>query len=194
MVDGSCNPLAGSRAIRCPAVDGWMLEALLKKRAIVVQSSVVVARELLEAAGGYDEALTICGDYELWLRLASRSEVDFIDEPLVHVRRHDQHYCDDVTAVKDLRRMIEKVRRSPAAAHLKSVVRWRRAEVSALLARSYAVSGNRTRVLSTLFASVHYSWRYRDWWRGALAATVRAFAPAPVLTAVRRYRSAHAGR
>jgi glycosyltransferase involved in cell wall biosynthesis len=194
MVDGSRNALTGSRGIRCPAVDGWMLEPLLKRQAMVVQSSVVASRELIEAAGGYDEALPICGDYELWVRLATRSEVDFIAEPLVHVRRHDQHYCDDVTALKDLRRAIEKVQRSGAAAHLDSLLQRRRAGVSAALARSHAVSGNRARVFSTLFSSAHYSWRYGDWWRGALTAAAHAFAPAGVLTAVRRYRSAHAGR
>lgn len=194
LVDGSRHPLSGARAIRHPGAAGWILDSLLKMETIIAQPSVVASRELIEAVAGYDEALIACEDYDLWLRLALQSEVDFIDEPLVLVRRHDLHYCDDVTALQDLRRVIEKLQRSGAAAHLDSLLRRRRAGVSAGLARSHAASGNRARVLGTLFSSAHYSWRYQDWWRGALAATAHAFAPAGVLSAVRRFRSAHAGR
>jgi glycosyltransferase involved in cell wall biosynthesis len=194
MMDGARNPFTGARAMRCPAVEGSLLGPLLKRQAIIVQSSVVAARELIATAGGYDETLPICGDYELWLRLAPRTEADFIDEPLVHVRRHDQHYSDDVTALKDLQRALEKTRRSGAASGLDRVLRWRRAGASAALARSHAVSGNRARALGALFSSAHYSWRYGEWWRGALGAIAHSFLPVGVLAAVRRYRNSLASR
>jgi hypothetical protein len=194
MVDGARNPFTGARALRCPNVDGWMLAPLLKRQAIIVQSSVVVTRELIESAGGYDEALPICGDYELWLRLAPHTEADFIDQPLVHVRRHDQHYSDDLAALKDLERTLDKVQRSGVARPLAPVLRWRRAGVAALIAARHAALGNRTHVLRTLLSSAYYSWRHSEWRRSALAALAHAFAPAGVLTAVRRYRSSHARR
>jgi glycosyltransferase involved in cell wall biosynthesis len=187
MVDGSLNPLAGACDKPCPAIDGWILDQLLKAEVAVVQSSVVAARELITAAGGYDEDLPICGDYELYVQLAQRSEVDFVDKPLVLVRRHKEHYCDDVTALTDLRRFIEKVQRSGTATHLESVLRRRRALVSAGIARGYAANGNRVRFLGALLSSARYSWCYPDWWYGVTAATVQALAPGRVRTAVRRY-------
>ena len=187
MVDGFLNPLPGARNRSFPAIDGWILDRLLKAEAVVVQSSVVASRELIAAAGGYPEDLPICGDYELYVQLAQRSEVDFVDWPLVLVRRHEEHYCDDVSALQDLRRFIEKVQSSGAAAHLEPVLGKRRAIVSAGIARGYAASGNRVRVLSTLLSSARYSWRYRGWWHGIVAATFQAFAPHSVRSAVLRH-------
>jgi glycosyltransferase involved in cell wall biosynthesis len=189
MVDGSRNPLTGGRALRYPATDGWILDELLKGEAVVVQSSVLASRELITAAGGYPEDLPICGDYELYVQLALRSEIDLVDEPLVLVRRHTEHYCDDTTALHELRRFLEKVQRSGIAKHMDSTLRTRRALVSAGLARGYAASGNRMRALGTLLSSARYSWHCQEWWYGAMAATARAFAPAWLRSAVRRYRS-----
>jgi glycosyltransferase involved in cell wall biosynthesis len=188
MVDGLLNPLAGARAGHGLAADGWILDALLEDEVVVVQSSVVAARELIAAAGGYAEDLPVCGDYDLYVRLAQRSEVDFISEPLVLVRRHNEHYCDDVTALKDLRHCLQKIRRSGIARHMDLVIGKRCAAASAGIARGYAASGQRLRVLGALLSSARYSWAYRDWWYGAMAATVQAWAPASVGTALRDYR------
>jgi glycosyltransferase involved in cell wall biosynthesis len=198
MVDGLLNPLigplTGARDEHCPAIDGWILDELLKAEVVVVQSSVVAARDLITAAGGYAEDLPICGDYELYVQLAQRSAVDFVDTPLVLVRRHEEHYCDDVAALTDLRRFLEKVQRSGAAAHLKSLLDRRRALASAGIARGYAAAGNRSRFLSTVLSSARHSWRYRDWWYCVMAATIRAFAPVSVRTIARRYRRGRPNR
>jgi glycosyltransferase involved in cell wall biosynthesis len=187
MVDGLLNPLVGRPRESGATIDGWIHDALLKAEITVVQSSVVASRDLLSDAGGYPEDLPICGDYELYVQLARRSPIDFVNVPLVLVRRHKEHYCDDLDALTDLRRFIEKVQRSGAANHLASVLERRRATVSAGIARGYAQSGSRRGVLSTLVSSVYYSWPYRAWWYGAVAATVQAFAPMSVWAAVRRY-------
>jgi glycosyltransferase involved in cell wall biosynthesis len=191
MVDGSRNPLTAARALKYPATDGWILDQLLKGEAVVVQSSVVASRELITTAGGYPEDLPVCGDYELFVQLALLSEIDLVDEALVLVRRHAEHYCDDITALHDLRRFLERVRRSGIATHMDSVLRTRRALVSVGIARGYAASGHRLRALGTLLSSAPYSWHYRAWWYGAIAATARAFGPVWLRTAVRRYRSGH---
>jgi glycosyltransferase involved in cell wall biosynthesis len=188
LVDDSGTPLTGARAKRCPAIDGRILDQLVREEALVVTPSVVVRRELIERVGGYDDHLLVCEDYELWVRLASCSEVDFIDEPLVLVRRHREHSFDDITCLENLRHAVEIVQHSGAASHLDAVLNERRAKISANLARGHALCKSRLRVLTTLLFSVRYSWRYREWWRGALAATVLAFAPAAALSVVRKYR------
>ena len=52
-------------------------------RCLVSPSAVMIERELFIAAGGFDESLEVCEDYELWLRLARREPVGLLDEPLV---------------------------------------------------------------------------------------------------------------
>lgn len=46
-------------------------------------SSVLLRREILDEVGGFDEALPVCEDYDLWLRITARAKIGFIDEVLV---------------------------------------------------------------------------------------------------------------
>ncbi len=178
-VDGCGQDLSGRRSLSYPKVrDGWILESLLAGEAAVVQSSFMATREALAAVGGYPEDMPGIGDYELFVRLALRSEIAFIDEPLVHLRHHQEHYFqDDVVALRELRYFFEKMQRLRVVPHLETLVRRRRAEVSAGLARGYSASGRRFRALTTIAASARYSWPYRRWWIGATAAAARALAP-----------------
>lgn len=177
-VDGAGQPLTG-RSLRYPEVkDGWILESVLRGEGAVMQSSLMATREALIAVGGYPEDMPGIGDYELCVRLALRSEIAFIDEPLVLLRRHDDHYFDDdVLALTHLRYFFEKMQRLQVASHLEPLLRRRRAEVSASLARRYSASGRRFRALTTLAASAPYSWRCRKWWVGAMTVAGRAVAP-----------------
>jgi glycosyltransferase involved in cell wall biosynthesis len=147
LVDGSARPLDGARGLRYPArKEGWIAESLLRGEAAVTQSSVMVRLEELVRIGGYPEDLPICGDYELYLRLALRSEVDFLDEPLVLVRRHGEHYCDDLAALSEVRRFLGKVQRAGMAPHMEAVIRARRARLLVSLTRAWLRSGVRARV------------------------------------------------
>ena len=50
---------------------------------IVSPSSVLIARTLLDAVGTFDESLEVCEDYDLWLRIAARYPIHFIETPLI---------------------------------------------------------------------------------------------------------------
>jgi glycosyltransferase involved in cell wall biosynthesis len=52
-------------------------------RCMISPSAVILNRRLLEEHGGFDETLPAAEDYDLWLRLTWRYEVDLVDEPLV---------------------------------------------------------------------------------------------------------------
>lgn len=177
LIDAAGNPRPGSAKDRwlCPA--GWIFEQLLKMQAIVAAPTVVARRSLVEDLGAFDEKLWACEDYDLWLRLAARSEVDVVSKSLVQVRRHAEHYVDDITALESWRSVLEKTRAAGLDPHLDSVLQGQRAKVAAKLARRHAISGNRSAALSTLLQSWQYSWRYRQWWRGALQATARVCVP-----------------
>jgi glycosyltransferase involved in cell wall biosynthesis len=60
---------------------GWIFEHCLPMCRIS-PSAAVIRRPIFEALGGFDEALEVAEDYELWLRLTCRHEVGFIAAPL----------------------------------------------------------------------------------------------------------------
>jgi glycosyltransferase involved in cell wall biosynthesis len=52
-------------------------------------STVLVERELFEEMGGFRADFPVCEDYELWLRIAARHEIGFVNEFLV--RKYGGH-------------------------------------------------------------------------------------------------------
>jgi glycosyltransferase involved in cell wall biosynthesis len=61
---------------------GWIYRHCLPLCAISPSTSLV-RTDVLAAAGGFDESLPACEDYDLWLRLCARYPVAFVNEPLV---------------------------------------------------------------------------------------------------------------
>ncbi|MEH2437455.1 MAG: glycosyltransferase [Nostoc sp.] len=55
-------------------------------RNFIPTSTVVVHRECLDAVGLFDETLTSCEDYDMWLRIIAKWQVHLLSEPLVHYR------------------------------------------------------------------------------------------------------------
>ncbi len=53
------------------------------ERCLVSPSAVLLRRDLFVAAGGFDESLPVCEDYDLWLRLALRQRFGLVREPLM---------------------------------------------------------------------------------------------------------------
>jgi Glycosyl transferase family 2 len=52
-------------------------------RCMVTPSSVVIDTELFAEAGGFNESLPACEDYDLWLRITCRYPVGLVDEYLL---------------------------------------------------------------------------------------------------------------
>jgi len=61
---------------------GWIFPQCLPL-CIISPSSVVIHRDIFKAAGLFDEALPVCEDYDLWLRITSRYPVHWLDIPLI---------------------------------------------------------------------------------------------------------------
>ena len=190
LVDATLRPL--SRAPHFAVCSGSIIAALLGAETTIVQSSVIADRALFERLGPYDESLPWCGDFELWARFALHSPVECIAEPLVLVRRHAEHCCDDVAACEDFVRALDTIRpRLKSPAHL-AILQRRRAVAAAVLARSRAASGQRRAALAALLESAPRSFAYRQWWRGAAHAAARALAPDALWSGLRRMRARHA--
>lgn len=56
---------------------------------VISPSAVVLHRDLLAEANGFDESLPACEDYDLWLRLCWKHPVHYIDQPLI--KKHGGH-------------------------------------------------------------------------------------------------------
>jgi glycosyltransferase involved in cell wall biosynthesis len=65
---------------------GAILDRLLLDN-FITTSTVMAPTERLRAAGFFNERRRVSEDFELWLRMAARWEVGFIDRPLVRYRR-----------------------------------------------------------------------------------------------------------
>lgn len=177
-----------------PARGGWIREPLLQGEIVIAQPTVLVSRVLLEELGVFDEGLRMCYDDDLWFRLAARSEIDAVDEPLTLVRRHGSHSGSDVIAWEDRLKVFERLLREQAGEPWEAVIRSQRAAMLAGLARSQAACGRRIEALATLLSSAPQSLAYRSWWPNALHAMARACAPAPVVSLVRSRRRARPAR
>jgi glycosyltransferase involved in cell wall biosynthesis len=57
-------------------------------RNALIHPSTVFRRDLVIAAGGYDERFCRLQDYDLWLRLIPMAVLDNIDDPLIRYRLH----------------------------------------------------------------------------------------------------------
>jgi glycosyltransferase involved in cell wall biosynthesis len=83
-------------------------------------SAAMIRRSLLDAVGGFDEALPVCEDYDLWLRICAHHPVLFVDQPLVvkHGGHADQlsraHWGMDRFRIRALVKILEEGGLDPA--------------------------------------------------------------------------------
>ena len=50
---------------------------------IISASSILMERAVFDELGGFDESLPVCEDYDLWLRMALRYPLAYLDEKLI---------------------------------------------------------------------------------------------------------------
>jgi len=94
---------------KAPKLRGSILrELLISNQIIGGGSNVMVKRELLKKLGGFDEALPSCQDWDLWLRLASICQFDFVDAPLVRVCVHGNQITTANAWPEGLERLLHK--------------------------------------------------------------------------------------
>ena len=86
------------------------LESLLLQSSTISTSSVVVSRDAILAAGGFDEALHRCEDFDMWLRLSSwGGRMAYHPDAEVFHRMHSVSLsADSLAMIKDRVRVYEK--------------------------------------------------------------------------------------
>lgn len=71
---------------------GRALMRRLRWRNALIHPSVVMRRSVILKLGGYDESNPRTEDYELWLRVAARNQLDNLPERLVDYRIHQSQH------------------------------------------------------------------------------------------------------
>lgn len=74
---------------------GFILNNLLVENSIGT-SSVVIKKEIFQASGGFNTNLRALQDWDLWLRVAEKHQVCYVDEPLVYYRVHSSSVSRNV--------------------------------------------------------------------------------------------------
>jgi glycosyltransferase involved in cell wall biosynthesis len=135
----------------------------------ITPSTVIMRRDALEAAGGFDEKLRACEDWDLWVRLGPQCKMVTVDEPVTWYRMTEGSMSNDID------RMLTAVSRmltTSLPAGLSGLSRWvwlRRAW-SAELSRC-AISARKSRdprglsllwrSLATWPSPLFLSWRWK---------------------------------
>jgi glycosyltransferase involved in cell wall biosynthesis len=174
MVDASGAPLATERNRPWTPHSGNIFVQTVRTTASIRPSSVVASTELVRDAGSFDEAIDVSEDYDLWLRLALRSPVCVVDEPLIRVRRHasnpkrrpgSPHLARDYSLRKLAAQLGDAQRK---------LLDEERSRNALGLARAFAVHGERWHSIMTVYRSLPLGWKSARWWYGAVKELARA--------------------
>jgi hypothetical protein len=183
---GEPQPCAGSE--QRTRYRGAILEPLLMNAVDIWTPAVLVERRLLVQVGGFDEELLLFEDYDLWMRLASQSKIDLLDEPLICVRSHDQHYipCERAASMSACRhKSLQAVHRLVTDRHQRSLV-GRVHACSALDLASARAETDRVAAARIILSGFTSFWRYRQWWQGLSWVMLKLLLPRAVIDFYRR--------
>lgn len=97
VIDENSNPVRECHIVEPdPGNRGAIFERLLAGNVITGSGSgILVKREALLAVGDFDETLSACEDWDMWLRLARQYRFDYVAEKLVSIRRHGANLQKD---------------------------------------------------------------------------------------------------
>lgn len=91
-IDGEGKPIEGSPlGFEFPRTEtGNVVTALLHANKIIA-SAAMVRRSCFEEVGGFNEAYFGSGDWEMWLRIAEKWPIGYVDAPLTFYRVHGEN-------------------------------------------------------------------------------------------------------
>ena len=174
IVDSEGTLLASERYRTWTPYGGQIFAETVRTSASIRTPSVVASTELLREAGAFDEAIDCSVDYDLWMRLALRSPVCVVDEPLVRVRRHSENLRREVAAPYLARdHYLQKLARQVAGAE-RTLLEEERSRNALQMADAILAAGDRWRSVTALRRSIAFSWTYPRWWYGSMKALARA--------------------
>jgi len=106
VVDSNLRPLCITRN----KSQGKTLEDLLLRGNVIGSiCTVLCERSLFDAVGGFDRSLSQCADWDMWVRIAGRTQFLYVDLPLATYRQHGTNMSRDAGLLeRDSLRVLEK--------------------------------------------------------------------------------------
>lgn len=84
-------------------------DLLLRGNVVGPPSALMCERELFERLGGFDSSLSLCADWEMWIRLSLLTDLFFLKEPLVKYRLHGSNMSKNARLLEeDTVKLLEK--------------------------------------------------------------------------------------
>ena len=175
LIDADGAPLSSERSRRWTPHRGHVFAETVRGAVSIRSPSVVVARtELVREVGAFDEAIDCAEDFDLWTRLALRSPICVVDEPLVRVRSHPNNSGRKLGSASVARDYSLRKLRKRTSGRARALVAKERSRNALAHAAALAAHGGRWTSLAPVTRSLRFSWRYPDWWYGAAKAFARA--------------------
>lgn len=85
LCDEKLNPLEINQSER---KSDALTDLLLIGNVVATPSTVIAEKEIFQQVGGFDHELSQCADWEMWIRIATKTEFIYVDEPLLKYRQH----------------------------------------------------------------------------------------------------------
>ena len=105
------NDTTRETRVRNPEIHtGMVYDELILKNFIGSTSYPLLKADCLKEIGGFDPLMQSAQDYDVWLRLARKYEVNYVDEPLIvyHVHEGEQITKNPIKRISGLERICEK--------------------------------------------------------------------------------------
>ena len=164
---GTRRPFSKVNPLRGGKVEGWIFPDLLCQNFITVDS-VIVRRDAIQVAGGFDEAMRGVEDWDLWLRLAVSHPIRYSPRQTYVYRRGKHTVSSDRQAMDRMRyQTLVKMRRLFPAAVAAAGPAARRSVADAHNGFGYGLAheGRWREVTPYLWTSVRlWPWQRRAWW------------------------------
>lgn len=113
-------------------------------RAVVVggESSCIIRRECLDRAGGFDPNLSLSSGWDMYRRIASSYEFDYVSEPLIFYRQHGNNTTQSLVSwAHDVPIILEKMFSDPLCSKIHHKRRRTWSKFLLMLAASFYKAG-----------------------------------------------------
>jgi glycosyltransferase involved in cell wall biosynthesis len=168
--------------------EGDVLRILIRE-GFITPSATVVRRDVFDEVGMFDESILVTEDKDLWLRIAARYPIRFINEPLVEMRRHPHRKTTTMNLEDALRSRLDivdrAVQRNPQ--RLGDLHAVARAGVYVRIGRKWMNRENRAQARKIFKAAIeHAPTHWRAWLYG-----IATFLPRATLRTLGHLRAAY---